>query len=104
VERQAASADVQGPFPSNVAAYCMWGSFPSDNRDAEGDALSCTTPVPVQGPCGAGGVGECGGAADAMTFDFHTGTGPGTCVFTATIGDAWGATDSATVDVLVDRP
>jgi hypothetical protein len=79
----------------------MWGNLPSDNRDPEGDHLFCDNPVPVRGPCGTGGVGECGGAGDAMSFDFRAGSEPGQCVFTPTIRDAWGAPASTTVTVLV---
>jgi hypothetical protein len=102
--RNTASGDTQGPFPTNAPISCMWGNFPPDNRDPEGDLLHCDTPVPVRGPCGAGSVGECGGAGDAMSFDFHTGAEPGQCVFTATIRDGWGAAASATVTVLVAPP
>jgi hypothetical protein len=89
----------QGPFPTGSVGYCMWGDFLY--ADAEGDRLVCDQ-VAVSGPCTAGAVFECGGIADAMSFDFRTGAQPGDCAFTATIRDGWGAAASTTVTVRVE--
>jgi hypothetical protein len=79
----------------------MDGTF--DARDTEGDLVLCG-PVTTRDACnGPVGIYECGGGADAYSFEFRTGLEAGDCVLTISMSDSWGAAASTTVRVPV-RP
>jgi hypothetical protein len=91
-------AGCEPPIPTNGIGFCIDGSF--SGRDVEGDGMGCG-PISATGPCTVLGIYECGGVADAFSFEFRTGDQAGECVLGITVSDDWGATGSTEARVSV---